>query len=185
MIRALGRDTPVIHPTAYVDPTAVVIGRVRLGPRASVWPGAVLRGDIEAIVLGEGTNVQDNAVLHTDHGVPTVLGRGVTVGHGAILHSCTVEDDALIGMGAVVLGGAVVGRGALVGAGALVPPGAHVDAGRLALGAPARSVRKLTDGESRDIRENARRYIALSERHVRALRRPASRKQKPRRSAGA
>jgi carbonic anhydrase/acetyltransferase-like protein (isoleucine patch superfamily) len=87
-----------------VDPSATVIGRVRIGPHASVWPGAVLRGDIEPIVLGEGTNVQDNAVIHTDHGVPTILGNGITVGHGAILHSCTVEDDALIGMGAIVLG---------------------------------------------------------------------------------
>ena len=177
MIRALGRDTPVVHPTAYVDPSATVIGRVRIGPHASVWPGAVLRGDIEPIVLGEGTNVQDNAVIHTDHGVPTILGNGITVGHGAILHSCTVEDDALIGMGASVLGRAVVQKGALVGAGALVPPGGHVDAGRLALGSPARSVRKLTDGEAREIRENARRYVALAERYARSPRRRPSGKK--------
>ncbi len=169
MIRALGRDRPKIHPTAYVDAAALVIGRVRIGPRASVWPGAVLRGDIEEIVVGEATNIQDNAVLHTDHGLPTVLGKGVTVGHAAILHSCRVEDDALIGMGSIVLGRAVVEAGAMVGAGALVPPGACVLAGRLALGAPARMTRALTEAEGREILENGRRYAALAVRYARSL----------------
>jgi len=171
MIRALGRDRPNVHPTAYVDATAVVIGRVRIGPRASVWPGAVLRGDIEEIVVGESTNIQDNAVIHTDHGFPAVLGNGVTVGHSAILHSCRVEDDALIGMGSIVLGRAVVEAGAMVGAGALVPPGARVLAGRLALGTPARMVRALTEAEGREIVENARRYADLAVRYARS--RPA------------
>jgi carbonic anhydrase/acetyltransferase-like protein (isoleucine patch superfamily) len=138
VIRPLGRIRPVVSPTAFVHPSAEVIGRVSLGDGASVWPGAVLRGDIEKISVGAESNIQDNAVVHTDHGVPTSVGRNVTVGHGAILHSCRVEDGALIGMGAVVLGNAVVGRGALVGAGSVVPPGARIPAGHLALGRPAR-----------------------------------------------
>lgn len=165
MIRALGREKPAVSPTAFVHPSAEVIGNVRLGRKVSIWPGAVLRGDIEAISVGNGSNVQDNAVLHTDQGVPTVVGRNVTVGHGAILHSCRVNDGALIGMGALVLGGAVVGKEALIGAGTLVPPGARIPAGHLALGRPARTVRPLTALERKGLRDNARRYVGYAHRH--------------------
>lgn len=165
MIRALGDDRPEVPSSAFVHPAAEVIGRVRLGENASVWPGAVLRGDIDPIVIGDNSNIQDNAVVHTDHGVPTVVGRGVTVGHAAVLHSCTVEDDALIGIGAIVLGRAVIRRGALVGAGALVPPGAEIPAGVLAVGSPARVVRPLTDAERAGLRENARNYLTYAARH--------------------
>lgn len=165
MIRALGDDRPEVPPSAFVHPAAEVIGRVRLGENASVWPGAVLRGDIDPIVIGDNSNIQDNAVVHTDHGVPTVVGRGVTVGHAAVLHSCTVEDDALIGIGAIVLARAVVRRGALVGAGALVPPGAEIPAGALALGSPARVVRPLTDAERAGLRDNAENYLTYAARH--------------------
>lgn len=165
MIRPLGRIRPVVSPTAFVHPSAEVIGRVTLGAGASVWPGAVLRGDIEKISIGAGSNVQDNAVVHTDRGVPAVVGRNVTVGHGAILHSCRIADGALIGMGAVVLGNAVVGRGALVGAGSVVPPGARIPPGHLALGTPARSVRPLRRREISDISKNALRYLRLAALH--------------------
>lgn len=165
MIRPFGRIRPVVSPTAFVHPSAEVIGRVSLEDGASVWPGAVLRGDIEKISVGSESNIQDNAVVHTDHGVPTMVGRRVTVGHGAILHSCRVEDGALIGMGSVVLGKAVVGRGALVGAGSVVAPGARIPAGHLALGSPARVVRPLRRREISDITKNALRYIRLAALH--------------------
>ncbi len=165
MIRSLGRIRPAVSPTAFVHPSAEVIGRVSLGDGASVWPGAVLRGDIEKISVGAGSNIQDNAVVHTDRGVPAVVGRNVTVGHGAILHSCHIDDGALIGMGAVVLGKAVVGRGSLVGAGCVVPPGARIPPGHLALGIPARSVRPLRRREISDISKNALRYLRLATLH--------------------
>ncbi len=173
MIRSLGREKPRVPTSAFVHPSAEVIGKVHLGERVSLWPGVVLRGDIEAIVIGDGSNVQDNAVCHTDAGLPTVVGRNVTVGHGAILHSCRVEDGALIGMGAILLGGCVIGAGSLVGAGALVPPGARIPPGRLALGSPARSVRSLSKKEKADLLENARHYLALARRHRASL--PATR----------
>lgn len=155
--------------TAFVHPAAEVIGDVTLGIGASVWPGAVLRGDIEPIAVGDESNIQDNAVIHTDIGSPTVVGRRVTVGHGALLHSCRVGDGAMIGMGALVLSGAIVGKSALVGAGTLVPPGARIPAGHLALGRPARVVRPLTAKEKADLLRNARRYLAYARRHKKSL----------------
>ena len=165
MIRSLGRVHPVVAKTAFVHPSAEVIGRVRVGDGASIWPGAVLRGDIERIVVGANSNIQDNAVLHTDRGVPTVVGRNVTVGHGAILHSCRVSDGALIGMGSILLGGSVVGKGALVGARSLVPPRARIPAGHLALGRPARTVRPLTLKEKKQLQKNAEQYLTYARRH--------------------
>ncbi|MBK8575525.1 MAG: gamma carbonic anhydrase family protein [Elusimicrobia bacterium] len=169
VIRALGRTAPHLSATAFVHPSAEVIGDVRLGGGTSVWPGAVLRGDIERIVVGDGSNIQDNVVVHTDHGVPTWVGRNVTVGHGAILHSCRVGDGALIGMGAILLGRSVVGKGALVGAKSLVSPGTRVPAGHLALGRPARTVRPLTAKEKSHLRKNARQYQVYARRHKQAL----------------
>lgn len=165
MIRSLGEWGPCVDKTVFVYPTAQVIGRVVLKKEASVWPGAVLRGDIEEIVVGEQTNIQDNAVLHTDPGIPLVLGTGVSVGHGAILHSCSVGDGALIGMGAIVLSGAKVGAGALVAAGALVPSGACVGEGRLVMGSPARDVRALTEEEVFHQKNNATHYVHMAQRY--------------------
>jgi carbonic anhydrase/acetyltransferase-like protein (isoleucine patch superfamily) len=158
VIETFEGHSPRVDPGAFVHERAVVIGRVTLAAGTSVWPGAVLRGDIEPITVAEGANIQDNAVLHTDPERPVIIGRGVTVGHGALLHGCTVGDDALIGMGAIVLNGARVEPAAMVGAGALVPPGARVDAGHLVLGSPARSVRPLSDQEKSGMRDNALRY---------------------------
>ena len=169
MIRSLGRVRPEVASSAFVYPSAEVIGDVRLGPGSSIWPGAVLRGDIEQIVVGANSNIQDNSVLHTDHGIPTVVGRNVTVGHGAILHSCRVGDGALIGMGSILLGGSAVGKGALIGAGSLVPPGARIPAGHLALGRPARTVRPLTANEKSGLKKNARQYVLYARRHKQSL----------------
>lgn len=165
MIRSFDGHTPRVDPSAFVHERAEVIGRVVLGPKSSVWPGAVLRGDIEEIVIGEGSNVQDNAVIHTDHGKPTIVGKGVTIGHGAILHGCTVGDDALVGMGSILLNGAVLESRALLGAGALLAPGAKIPAGHLGLGSPARAARPLKPEEVDGIRKNGQHYLEYAEKH--------------------
>ena len=146
-------------------PGAAVNGDVTLGRGCSVWYNAVIRGDVSPVIIGENTNIQDNAVLHTSHDLPLVLGRGVTVGHGAILHSCTVEDNVLIGMGAIVLDGAVIGRDSIVGAGALVTKNTRVPPGSMILGSPARVKRPLTEEEIAAIRENAREYVSIQDRY--------------------
>ena len=143
----------------YVARGAVVTGDVRLGEHASVWFQAVLRGDINRIVVGARSNIQDGAVLHVAGDLPCVLGRGVTVGHGAIVHACRVGDGCLLGMGAVVLDGAVVGKESLVGARALVTQGSRFPAGSLILGAPARVARRLTVQERRNLKLYARHYV--------------------------
>ena len=149
----------------FVAETAVVIGRVRLREAASVWFGAVLRGDNEWIEVGERSNVQDHAVLHTDMGYPLRLGRQVTVGHRAMLHGCTVGDGSLIGIGSVVLNGAVIGRSSLVGANSLVTEGKTFPDGALILGSPARVVRMLSDEQIEGLRRSAELYIAQAARH--------------------
>ncbi len=138
---------PHVHPTAFVAESADVMGQVHLAQGSSVWPQAVLRGDNELITLGEQSNVQEGAVLHTDVGYPLTIGSDVTVGHQAMLHGCTVGDGALIGIQAVVLNGAVIGKGCLVGAGALVTEGKVFEDGMLIIGSPAKAVRPLTDAE--------------------------------------
>ncbi len=150
---------------AFVHPLAFVCGDVTLHDGASVWPFAVLRGDNERIVVGEGSNVQDGAVLHADPGLPCVLGARVTVGHRAVVHGATVEDDVLVGMGAVVLNGAVLGTGSLVAAGAVVREGMVVPPGSLVAGVPARLVRATTDDERARIRRTAEAYLRLQARH--------------------
>ncbi|NIV33335.1 MAG: gamma carbonic anhydrase family protein [Anaerolineae bacterium] len=147
----------LIHPTAYVAPNATIIGQVKIAAQASVWFGCVLRGDDAPIVIGARTNIQDLAVIHADAGEPCTLGEGVTVGHRGVLHSATVEDGALVGIGAIVLNGASVGREALVGAGALVTAGMSIPPRHMALGTPAQVVRELTDEEI----ERARSFVTL------------------------
>ena len=146
-------------------PGAMVNGDVTLGRGRSVWFNAVIRGDVSPIRIGEDTNIQDNAVLHTSFDLPLTLGRGVTVGHGAILHSCTVEDNVLIGMGAIILDGAVIGRNSIVGAGALVTKNTQVPPGSMVLGSPAKVKRALTGEEIAAIRENAQVYLREKERY--------------------
>lgn len=156
---ALDQLVPQVDATAFVAPSAALIGQVFVARQASVWFGAVLRGDIEAITVGPGSNVQDGAVLHTDAGHPCVLAEGVTVGHRAIVHGAVCGAGSLVGMGAVMLSGSSLGAGAMLGAGALLPEGVHVPDGMLALGVPARVVRPAPTGE------HAARYVQNAARY--------------------
>ena len=158
MIHALDDRVPTVAEDAWVAHDANVIGLVTLGARSSVWFGSTLRGDVEPIEIGEGTNVQELSVLHTDTGFPLVVGRDCTVGHRVTLHGCTVGDESLIGMGATVLNGARIGRGCLIGAGALVTEGKEIPDGHLAVGAPAKVVRALDEAALEELRDSARRY---------------------------
>ena len=151
--------TPDIHPSAFLAPNATVMGDVTVGAQSSLFFGAVVRSEFVPIVIGRGTNIQDNCVLHADPGLPMTVGEDVTVGHGAILHSCTVGDNSLIGMGAIVLNGAVIGRNCIVAAGALVPQGMVVPDGSLVMGSPAKVRRELTDQEIEANRQSAEGYV--------------------------
>ena len=165
LISAVAGRTPAVDPGAFVAPNGVVLGSVTLAAGASVWYGAVLRGDCENISIGTDSNVQDNCSVHADFGFPAVVGARVSVGHNAVLHGCTVEDDVLVGMSATVLNGAVIGAGSLVAAGAMVPQGMRVPPGSLVAGVPARVKRELTDEERAHIKLNAEWYVALSAQH--------------------
>ena len=158
-------NTPTVAKSAWVAPNATLVGRVALGVRASVFYGAVLRADVDSITIGDDTNLQDNVTMHCDAGKPASVGARVSVGHGAILHGCTVEDDCLIGMGATVLNGAVIGTGSLVAAGAVVLEGTIVPPGSLVAGVPAKVRRELTDDEKVGIRANAEHYLEISAAH--------------------
>lgn len=157
---------PDVSETAWVAGGATLIGRVLLGARSSVWFTAVLRADGDRIVVGEETNVQDGVVVHADPGLPVSVGNRVSVGHRAVLHGCTIDDDVLIGMGAVVLNGAHIGKGALVAAGAVVLEGTTVPPGALVAGVPAKVRRQLTDEEVAAARSNADAYVRLATRYA-------------------
>jgi gamma-carbonic anhydrase len=168
MIRAVPGRTPRVHPEAYVDPAAQVIGDVTIEAGASIWPGTIVRGDQDNyITVGRNTNVQDCSVLHVTPRYPCLVGDNVTIGHRCVVHACTVMDNVRIGIGAVVLNGAVVEEWAQVGAGALVPPGKVVPSGWLVMGVPAKPVRKMSPEELDDIARNAREYVALWHRDYR------------------
>lgn len=149
---------PGIHNTVFIAPGATIIGTVVLQEHSSVWPAAVLRGDNEPIIVGEGSNIQDGAILHTDPGCPLTLGKNVTVGHQAMLHGCTVGEGSLVGIQAVILNKAVIGKDSLVGAGAVVTEGKVFPDRSLILGAPARVVRTLTDEDVANLKRNAQVY---------------------------
>ena len=153
---------PKIHPRAYIAPGASVIGRVTLEQDASVWFGCVLRGDVNRIEIGEATNIQDGSILHVDDGSPCLIAHHVHVGHHANLHGCVVETGAMIGIGAIVLSGARIGREAIVGAGSVVLEGTKIPPRTLAVGAPARVVRKLTDRDIGYIRGWVKKYVQLA-----------------------
>jgi carbonic anhydrase/acetyltransferase-like protein (isoleucine patch superfamily) len=165
---------PQLAPDAWVAPSADLIGDVRLGPRASVWFGAIIRADNTPIVIGEETNIQDGAIGHSDPDVPLTIGARVTVGHQAILHGCTIGDDCLIGMGARILNGAVLESECLVGAGALITEGKHFLTGSLIVGSPARVVRQLTDEERQALRASAAHYAGKAARYALGLRQVAA-----------
>ena len=165
-LRAFGGVAPRIDPSVFLAPGCVVVGDVVLGPGASIWFGAVVRGDVNSIRIGARTNIQDQAVVHVTGGAhPTVIGDDVTVGHQAVLHGCTVKDRCLIGIGAIVLDGAVVGEEAMVGAGALVPPGMVVPARSLVMGAPARVRRSLDAADVEALRASAAHYVEYAARY--------------------
>ncbi len=153
----------------YIHPSSVITGNVTLGRDVSVWPGAVLRGDIDSIVIGDETNVQDGVIIHVDYGVPVRVGSRVTIGHRAVIHGCTIEDDCLIGMGAVVLNGALIGTGSMVAAGAVVLEGARIPPGSLVAGVPGKVRRELTADEHLAVVRNATHYVDLTAAHRAAL----------------
>jgi carbonic anhydrase/acetyltransferase-like protein (isoleucine patch superfamily) len=167
---ALGDLEPQLGEDAWVAPSADLIGDVRLGARASVWFGAILRGDNTPLILGEESNFQDGAIGHSDPGFPLTIGARVTVGHQAILHGCTIADDCLIGMGARVLNGAVLEPECLVGAGALITEGKRFERGSLIVGSPARVVRQLTEEEKQALRVSAAHYAQKAARYAGQLR---------------
>lgn len=167
---ALDDRAPTLADGAWAAPSADLIGDVRLGRRASVWFGAVIRADNTPILIGEESNIQDGAVCHSDPHAPLTVGRRVTVGHQAILHGCTVADGALIGMGARVLNGAFIGERCILGAGALVPEGKTYEGGLLLVGAPARIVRSLTEAELQMLDASATHYAEKAEAYRRSLR---------------
>jgi len=150
--------SPVLDPTSYLAPGSVVAGAVTLHAEVGIWFNAVLRADYEPIVIGEGSNIQDNVACHVDSGFPLTVGKNVSVGHNAVIHGCTIEDDVLIGMGAIVMNGAVIGSGSLVAAGALVLEGTIVPPGSLVAGVPAKVRRPLVESEIDGVRNNARNY---------------------------
>jgi carbonic anhydrase/acetyltransferase-like protein (isoleucine patch superfamily) len=173
-IRSFLDRTPQLGERVYVDPAATVIGDVTLGDDVSIWPGCVVRGDVNSIEIGARTNVQDGTIVHVTHegpftrpgGFPAVIGSDVTIGHGAIVHACRIGDFCLIGMGSTVLDGAVVCDYGFVGAGAVVPPGKTVGEGELWLGNPARCVRKLGDKEIEQLRYSAQHYMRLKDQYL-------------------
>jgi len=160
---------PAIAETAWLAPTALLIGSVEVADGASIFFGAVLRGDGGSISVGRDTNLQENVVVHADHGRPVTLGDRISVGHAAVLHGCTIGDDVLIGMSATVLNGAVIGAGSLIAAGTVVREGMHVPPGSLVAGVPGEVRRELSERERADITSNAEHYRALSRRYAHQL----------------
>lgn len=158
-IYQLDNQTPDVHPTAYVAGSAEVMGNVTLEADSSIWFGTVIRGDNEPITIGDGSNIQDASVLHSDHGKPLTVGKRVTVGHGVMLHGCTIGDESLIGIGAVVLNGARIGKNCLVGAGSLVTEGKEFPDGSMIMGSPAKLVRQLSPEQQEGLRQSAQHYI--------------------------
>ena len=164
MIRALGPDSPKIDPTAFIHSSAEIIGRVAIGKLASVWPLSVLRGDVNKIVVGDRSNIQDLTVIHGREAHATIIGKGVTVGHRVVLHGARIGDLCLIGMGAIVME-AFIGERCLIAAGTLVLAGMKIPAKSLVLGSPAKIIRKLTAQELRSLEKSAESYVQLAKRH--------------------
>ncbi len=170
MIEMLQGKTPRFGSPCLVSESATVIGDVTVGKRCSVWPGAVVRGDLNSISVGDGTSIQDNCVVHVDHIHPVRVGNNVTVGHAAVLHGCTVGDGTLIGINATILEGAEVGEWSIVGAGAVVLTDVRIPPRSMVLGVPAKVVRSLTEAELAMLREHAEEYWRLAERYLQAIR---------------
>lgn len=175
-LRSFGDKSPTLAESVYVDEAACVIGDVSLDRDVSVWPGAVLRGDVERIEVGARSNIQDGSIVHVTHDGPftpggqaCLIGADVTIGHGAVIHACTIHDTCLIGMRATLLDGVVIGRHSLIGAGALVTPGTEVGEGELWVGSPARRVRALSTTEIEQLEYSAAHYVRLKNRYLKNL----------------
>ncbi len=163
MIKYFENKQPHLGENVYISEAAMVIGDITLGDEVNIWFGAVLRGDMHYIKIGNRTNIQDNSVVHVTTGVsPTNIGNGVTVGHGAIIHGCTIEDDCLIGMGAILMDDAIIGAGSLIGAGALIPPYMKVPKNSLVVGSPGKVIRQIKEVEREMILERPQEYIDLA-----------------------
>ena len=165
MIYDLEKNVPEINADSWVAPNAIIIGKVKLEKNSSIWFNAVLRGDIEKIVIGENSNIQDGSVLHTDPGCPLTVGKGVTVGHMVMLHGCEISDDTLIGIGSTILNKAKIGENCIIGANTLVTENKTIPDNSLVLGSPGKVIRKVTDEEIKVIRENAKHYVKNSKRY--------------------
>ncbi len=172
-IYALDGIAPQVDAAAWVADSAQVMGRVTLEADSSIWFGTVIRGDTETITIGRGSNIQDGSVLHADVGMPLTVGQNVTVGHKVMLHGCTIGDESLIGIGAVVLNGAKIGRNCLVGAGALVTEGKEFPDGSMIIGSPAKAVRQLAPEQIEGLRQSARHYIDNAARYQGGLKKIA------------
>ncbi len=164
-VRVFEGKKPVINFSAFIDETALIIGDVTIHREASLWPFTVIRGDIEPIEIGAETNVQDHTVVHTDPGYPTRIGERVTIGHRCVIHGCTIEDEVIIGMGAVLLTGSKVGRHCIIGAGAVVKEGQEIPEGSIAVGVPAKVIRTVTERDIERILNNAKSYLELARKH--------------------
>ena len=147
----------------FIASTASVVGKVNFGKNVSIWHNAVLRGDVNSITIGDFSNVQDGSVVHVDHDLPTVLGNHVTVGHGAIIHACTIEDNCLIGMGAIILDGAIIRKGSIIGAGSVVPPGKEIPPNSLVMGVPAKVVKEIEEERAQGNVTHAEHYWELAQ----------------------
>ena len=165
MIYDLEKNVPEISADSWVAPNAIIIGKIKLEKNSSIWFNAVLRGDIEKIVIGENSNIQDGSVLHTDPGYPLTVGKGVTVGHMVMLHGCEISDDTLIGIGSTILNKAKIGKNCIIGANTLVTENKVIPDNSLVLGSPGKVIRKVTDDEIKAIRENAKHYVKNSKRY--------------------
>lgn len=172
-IREFNGILPNISNSAYIDPSAVIIGDVSIGDNASIWPTTVLRGDVESITIGDDTNIQDGSVLHvthygqfTDRGYSLTIGKGVTVGHRAVVHACTIGNYCLIGMGAIIMDDAILEDYVMLGAGALVPSGKTLQSGYLYVGSPAKLIRPLTDSEREFLEYSSRHYVELKNKYL-------------------
>ncbi len=167
-IQSYQSNHPVVNDESYIHPNAIVIGNVNIGKNSSIWPGTVVRGDVNNIHIGVGTNIQDNSTLHVSHqsswdpaGAPLIIGNNVTIGHAVILHGCTIENECLIGMGSIVMDKVLIKKHVLLGAGSLVPEGKVLESGYLYLGRPAKKIRKLTNQEIEHFMYSANHYINL------------------------